>query len=382
MSSIKSKVVQIFIGAMLFAFSSQAQEVFYLTDHLGSTRVVTNEFGAEQARYAYYPFGFARGESGVGILTHRYTGGPLDREASLYYLQARYYDPALGLFVSVDPILETGQPYAYARNNPVRVVDTTGLSGEDKIDDWDLLRLYYYKGSLGGEAGIFEKRGPIVAGGEHSMAVPKTLSGNSWAHRHNERGAIPSKKDIEVTTLAAEAAEEEFYHTVLDRWKNVIDFSLSPDGEMTLYRNDGGAVHLGRVSDIIDGAVYQGGFVEDMADWTEIRTSRGTFRLELDKKLGFSLTHFALNGSQLTTYAIGRELSVWGAVKARIQSGGRSRVKGTALTVGISLGLNLLFKDEAEGFGDVVGRTAIDMIDPMVPIRGELACGVGEECQP
>jgi RHS repeat-associated protein len=50
----------------------------------------------------------------------------------LLYLINRYYDPATGQFVSVDPMVnETEQAYAYAGDNPVNDVDPSGLSSYD-----------------------------------------------------------------------------------------------------------------------------------------------------------------------------------------------------------------------------------------------------------
>jgi len=48
-------------------------------------------------------------------------------------MQARYYDPSIGRFLSIDPVgfLETGNPvhfnrYAYANNNPANLIDPDG----------------------------------------------------------------------------------------------------------------------------------------------------------------------------------------------------------------------------------------------------------------
>lgn len=42
----------------------------------------------------------------------------------------RYYDPATGQFLSVDPLVDvTGQPYAYTGGDPVNSSDQAGLSG-------------------------------------------------------------------------------------------------------------------------------------------------------------------------------------------------------------------------------------------------------------
>jgi len=58
-----------------------------------------------------------------------FTGREYDSETGLYFYRARYYDPAIGRFISEDPIgFEGGDLnlYAYVRNNPVNFSDPTG----------------------------------------------------------------------------------------------------------------------------------------------------------------------------------------------------------------------------------------------------------------
>ncbi len=69
---------------------------------------------------------------------HRFTGKYLDDDTGLYYYGARYYDPALGRFISPDPLyladperctihMVSCNLYAYANNNPMAFIDPTGL---------------------------------------------------------------------------------------------------------------------------------------------------------------------------------------------------------------------------------------------------------------
>jgi len=59
----------------------------------------------------------------------------VDGETGNYYYGARYYDPKLSTFISVDPLAEmTMSAYGYCYNNPVNLVDPTGMAGEDPID--------------------------------------------------------------------------------------------------------------------------------------------------------------------------------------------------------------------------------------------------------
>ena len=75
---------------------------------------------------------------GVGIvLNHpefvmnlRYPGQVYDEITKLHYNHHRYYNPLLGRYMEPDPIgLEGGDnPYIYANNDPVNLVDTSGLA--------------------------------------------------------------------------------------------------------------------------------------------------------------------------------------------------------------------------------------------------------------
>jgi|SRR5690606_23807412 len=50
----------------------------------------------------------------------------------MYYYGARYYDPRLSIFISVDPLAEkTMTPYQYVSNNPIMRIDPTGMEDHD-----------------------------------------------------------------------------------------------------------------------------------------------------------------------------------------------------------------------------------------------------------
>jgi len=105
---------------------------FYLTDHLGNNRVVANSSGAVIQKTHYYPFGMAFAESSdQGKQPYKYNGKEFDQMhgLNLYDYSARYMEPALGRYTTVDPLAEkyySVSPYVYCGNNPVLFIDPDG----------------------------------------------------------------------------------------------------------------------------------------------------------------------------------------------------------------------------------------------------------------
>ena len=98
--------------------------------------MVINSSGTVRDKHRYQAFGGSDGSSVVLGQAYRYTGKPLDEEFDLdwYYYGARYYDPSIGRFPSIDPLHGKSpgwSPYAYCLNNPLRLVDPDGLAPGD-----------------------------------------------------------------------------------------------------------------------------------------------------------------------------------------------------------------------------------------------------------
>ncbi len=109
---------------------------YHLRDHLGNVRVAfVPEKGVVQEN-AYYPFGgeiddFSYSSNGWVENKLRYNSKELLGEYDLgwYDYGSRYYNPMLGMFMSVDPQAYRGyswSPYAYCLNNPMFYVDPDG----------------------------------------------------------------------------------------------------------------------------------------------------------------------------------------------------------------------------------------------------------------
>jgi len=105
---------------------------FYGYDGLGSVRQLTNFAGTVTDTYSYDAFGNLLNSTGTTSNNYLYRGEQYDPALNLYYLRARYYNPATGRFLSRDP--EEGKywdpktlhKYLYVGSNPVNYVDPRG----------------------------------------------------------------------------------------------------------------------------------------------------------------------------------------------------------------------------------------------------------------
>ncbi len=104
-----------------------------VADGLGSVRGVVDGAGFDPAYSVHYaPYGQPWGEQGPEQTPFGFTGEPTD-DNGLVNLRARYYNPALGVFPSLDPIEGVLQQvmslnrYAYVAGNVVNAVDPSGL---------------------------------------------------------------------------------------------------------------------------------------------------------------------------------------------------------------------------------------------------------------
>ena len=103
-----------------------------LQDGLGSVRLAADSNNNVLWNGSYEPYGVAFGTSGTNPTVYSFTGEMRD-PIGLQYHRARYLNPALGVFTSLDPF--EGVPdramslngYAYVTGNPVNLVDPSGL---------------------------------------------------------------------------------------------------------------------------------------------------------------------------------------------------------------------------------------------------------------
>jgi len=107
---------------------------WYMTDHLGSSRVIWSTAGADISDF--YPFGGERVISAAagGNNRYKFTGKERDSESGLDNFGARFDSSTLGRFMSPDPENagasdddpQSWNAYSYALNNPLNATDPDG----------------------------------------------------------------------------------------------------------------------------------------------------------------------------------------------------------------------------------------------------------------
>jgi RHS repeat-associated protein len=201
-------------GAPIFTGPTIPEELqiyYFHGDHLGSSSVITDRFGRNYEHLEYFPYGetWVEETRSERNLPYKFTGKELDPETGLYYFGARYYDPVVSVWVSVDPIIDKYLPngdrnrnknlaglggvynplnlsvYGYGHLNPLKFTDPDG--NVVLVDD-----------AVVGSAII------LVGGITHVMSNPKTRAAMA---RAAEQGVANFKANV---------------HTAVDKIKNLI----------------------------------------------------------------------------------------------------------------------------------------------------------------
>jgi RHS repeat-associated protein len=126
---------------------------YYVTNLQGDVMEIRTASGVLVHKYSYDAWGNvissinSSSRSIVRLNPLLYRGYVYDRDTGLYYLQSRYYDPAIGRFLNADALVSTGQGvlgsnmFTYCLNNPVQRSDPRG---DTSIIPLPTLRDYYY----------------------------------------------------------------------------------------------------------------------------------------------------------------------------------------------------------------------------------------------
>ena len=176
-----------------------------IVDGLGSILRLVDADGRVRDAVTYEPFGgTAAGDSS----TTRYGFTARERESNdLYYFRARYYHTGLGRFISEDPLgLAAGlNPYLYAFNDPVNVVDPTGL------------RTYVLHGVWPDRAAFDDFAAALKTADPHTRALP--WSGSLFG------GVIPTTEPVATQLMPQILADLKVNPLGANERLNLVGFS-------------------------------------------------------------------------------------------------------------------------------------------------------------
>lgn len=178
--------IAVVLAAFLTLASARAADVvtYYYTSPQGTVLAKADSAGNLISTADYRPYGsqaLGTPEQGPG-----YTGHVNDVDSGLVYMQARYYDPEIGRFLSTDPASTTPgsvvafNRYVYASNNPVLNIDPDGRQSVPGSIDWQAPGMMEAWQTTGREVTI-----PVlidlVPGGGFVNCAMQGCGGGGWA---------------------------------------------------------------------------------------------------------------------------------------------------------------------------------------------------------
>ena len=209
---------------------------WFLKNHLGSTMLVygtqANASGGKimdkldpLAAYDYRAFGeqvnLVSNNNGVDKVTETFTGKEFDDEIALDYFGARYLDPMLGLWISVDPKRQFASPYLYAGNgvNPVNVVDSDGNEVSLSVDENRTITDMQYK-----DNGI--DRATVAFADGSTMEFVEPPKGSYFWSKNDEKFEIIGKQFDCTMEAKANAMIEQVDAFAIGSWGSGGDYDF------------------------------------------------------------------------------------------------------------------------------------------------------------
>ncbi len=173
------------------------------------------------ANYTYDAYGSVTVSSPVsgediGVVNPlRYKNYIYDAETDWYYLQTRYYDPAVGRFLNADGYADSGEDilgtnmFANCANNPINRLDVSGTRWDDQPDYW---RYYDKEGN--------KKKDAVICLGKTSnnnyVYISRNLSSN-YSTPMNAIKAVDLRNDAKNGNANIQIRDSYKVYSVIER---------------------------------------------------------------------------------------------------------------------------------------------------------------------
>ena len=230
--------------------TNERMQFYYHPDHLGSSSYITNLDGEVSQHIEYVPFGevFIEERNNTWNTPYLFNAKEFDEETGMYYYGARYYEPRLSLWMSVDPKQDkypNVSSYCYVMDNPIKLIDPDGKDvliwymdkhGRDQLFRFsgfhgkksikipnnqyvkDFIQAYLYNAKHGGG----KKTIQAVSNHKYEIYVSDSQNGETYYSSDNGQTTVywESRQGLKTTEggkqSAATALEHEMDHAVDD----------------------------------------------------------------------------------------------------------------------------------------------------------------------
>jgi|GEM_PF-3167751 len=223
--------------------------LYYHTNHVGSTALLTDKDGEKFQEYKYYPYGELWVEDETvndEDITKLYTGHEYDEESGLYYMKERYYNPKTGVFMRPDPALSGLNHYAYANCNPMLYNDPTGKDAVKCYQSWNAFsgghtaiaiedgKGGYYLYSTGASHDTyFLGKGSSRAHFKSKSELKEVLK-EKYHYDYFETVSSSNEEDLKMIEAAEEYYKEKTWNLFSTNCNEFTDYVLSSVGKDTI----------------------------------------------------------------------------------------------------------------------------------------------------
>lgn len=214
---------------------------WYHSDHLGSSSYISNRSGKVSQHVEYLPFGETLVDEHLNSYNtpFKFNGKELDDETGNYYYGARYYDPKLSIWLSVDPLAEKYpniSPYAYVANNPIIYIDPDGREIILSFASTSAMTSYsnLVNSALGGK---YQVNLVAIAGTSNYRVEIATLNSKASITKEQKQFYKQLNKVVNSNKTINQEVVENDANTTVDSWvtgkidiKDVEEFDASGSG--------------------------------------------------------------------------------------------------------------------------------------------------------